>query len=88
MEYVNLTTPITQLQIVELNFYWRMNMIKVVVGLPDGNDVLIMYSGQIAHDLMLALNKTDNSVKSMHRRILEYLINDGKLVGTISGAPD
>ncbi len=38
--------------------------------------------------LLVALNKADLSVKSLQRRILERLIADGKILGTISGTPD
>ena len=38
--------------------------------------------------LMRALNKANLSTKSLHRRIMEKLIADGHLAGTISGAPE
>jgi hypothetical protein len=38
--------------------------------------------------MMISLNKVNLSVKSLHRRVIEQLINDGKLDGTISGSPD
>jgi hypothetical protein len=46
------------------------------------------YDGTTALNLMIALNKTDLSTKSLQRRILERLIADGKLIGTITGTPD
>lgn len=41
-----------------------------------------------ARSLMQTLNKADLSTKSLHRRIMEKLIADGHLVGSISGVPD
>lgn len=46
------------------------------------------YNGDEAMDIMRALNKANLSIKSLDRRILEKLIADGKIVGTISGSPD
>jgi hypothetical protein len=38
--------------------------------------------------LMVGLNKANLSIKSLQRRVLERLIADGKLSGSITGAPD
>lgn len=46
------------------------------------------YQGDEAKNLMVALNKANLSTKSLHKRILEKLINDGHLAGTISGTPE
>jgi hypothetical protein len=48
----------------------------------------IGYEGTEATNLMVALNKANLSTKSLHRRIMEKAIADGKLSGTISGVPD
>lgn len=42
----------------------------------------------IATDRMRALNRANLSTKSLHKRIMEMLINDGRLGGSISGTPD
>ena len=44
--------------------------------------------GTIATDRMRALNKANLKTKSLHRRLLEMIKNDGRLDGSISGAPD
>jgi hypothetical protein len=44
--------------------------------------------GSTAVTLMVALNKANLSVKSLQRRILERLVADGVLAGTINGSPD
>jgi len=42
----------------------------------------------IATDRMKALNTANLSTKSLLKRIMEMLINDGRLTGSISGTPD
>ena len=42
----------------------------------------------IASDRMKILNKADLSTKSLHKRVMEMLINDGRLFGSISETPD
>jgi len=39
-------------------------------------------------DLLIALNKANLSTKSLHKRVMEKLIADGLIDGTISGTPD
>lgn len=46
------------------------------------------YNGEEALTLMIALNKANLSTKSLQKRILERLIADNRLAGTISGTPD
>ena len=41
-----------------------------------------------ARAMLKALNKADLSVKSLNRRIMEKLLADGHLEGSISGTPD
>jgi hypothetical protein len=44
--------------------------------------------GTLATTLMRALNKANLSTKSLHRRIIEKLVADGRLSGSISGDPE
>ncbi len=46
------------------------------------------YAGQVATDLIRALNTANLSTKSLQKRILERLSADGLLVGTVTGTPD
>lgn len=46
------------------------------------------YKGNEAIDLIKFLNTANLSVKSLHKRILEKLSNDGLLPGTVQGTPD
>ena len=48
-----------------------------------------VYAGPTATALMVALNKINLSVKSLHKRIFEQLKADGLLnAGSTSGSPD
>lgn len=89
METVTLTTPITDYQVAKLVLDLQHAAIEILLQVPGSDStVYFLYSGGEAITLMRALNKMDLSVKSLHRRILEKLIADGKLVGVVSGAPD
>jgi len=41
-----------------------------------------------AHNLMVALNKANLTIKSLQKRILEQLTTDGLLLGTVNGTPE
>lgn len=60
-------------------------MLVDVVGVPDGRHLSFQYDNMQA--TIAALNTANLTVKSLARRILEKLVADGKLPGTISGAP-
>jgi hypothetical protein len=46
------------------------------------------YYAKEADDLIIALDKAPLNVKDLQSRVIERLLADGKLVGTISGAPE
>lgn len=92
MEQLDLTTPITSPSITNyrvtlLHLDWTGAQIQIVLTGPQGESAGFVYSGQEATDLMLVLNTANLSVKSLHKRILEKLVANGKLSGTISGTP-
>jgi hypothetical protein len=62
----------------------------VAIELRDNNNERSSYSyqGLEAETMIRTLNTANLSTKSMHKRILEKLSNDGKLPGTITGTPD
>lgn len=66
------------------------NIIEVIVW--DGSDRNTMktfeFTGQDAIDNMVALNKADLTSNSLEKRILNKLISDGFLAGSVSGTPD
>lgn len=96
-EQINLTSPIVPPTI---NFYKVVGLvlnrglasneaeIAITLAGPNGERVQFYYSGLTAFNLIVALNKMNLSVISLERRILNQLISDGKLVGTVTGTPD
>jgi len=93
MEQIDLTTPITQPSITnyrlnKLDLRWLDQHIRIELVADSGEVIEHSYDGDIARNLMIALNKMDLSVKSLQRRVMEKLIADGIISGAISGAPD
>lgn len=80
----------SQLHVMRLDLNW--GAASIVIELRDSATGIthppITYEGAIATTLMLALNVANLSTKSLHKRVLERLIADGKLAGTIAGTPD
>lgn len=93
MEKIILITPfspvpsVSELSISKLILDWDGKQIFIILR---KNDALkeILYGGDQAVNLMTVLNKANLSTKSLHKRILEQLVIDGHLAGTISGTPD
>lgn len=93
MEQIDLTNPqpapvATDYTIDRITFDWTGQNISIRLVSNNSEIISHHYTGTIAKNLMIALNKTDLSVKSLHRRVMEKLIADGVIVGTISGTPD
>lgn len=92
-ETITLTTPavpevVTLYQVVYLELDWEHARIVVKLLAPDGKRIAHNYTGLAATTLMRQLNKVDLSAMSLHRRILQRLVADGVIVGSIAGAPD
>ena len=92
MEQLDLTTPITTPSITlyrvnRLALDWPNGVINIALVDENGKETTFEYTNAEATMLMAALNTANLSIKSLHRRILEKLIADGKLDGTISGTP-
>lgn len=62
----------------------------IVIDLRDNNDqrLSFRYEGAAATDMIKFLNTANLTTKSMHKRVLEKLNNDGLLPGTVVGTPD
>lgn len=93
-EKIDLTTPFkpdpsvaTDLTITKVVLDWEGELILITLS-KNGVKKHESYKGSEATTLMALLNKANLATKSLHRRILERLIADGRLSGTISGAPD
>jgi len=93
MEQLNLTTPETKptntrYRIERLTIDWTARLLHITLVGLNGETKSYSYSGNIAETFIRILNKTDLSVKSLQRRILEWLVTDGILDGVIAGTPD
>ena len=66
-----------------LTLDWENKRIKIVLVGDKGLRKSFGYEGTTAETMMIAL-----SIKSLQKRILERLLTDGNLSGTISGTPD
>ena len=79
---------ITTYRVVYLAFDWLNPSITIGLTGANGERFNHSYSGPTATTLMVALNKANLSTISLHRRVIERLVADGVLAGTISGSPD
>lgn len=98
-EQLDLTTPIpgtaalNDYEVIGIHLNWMEAAddayIKVVLAGDNGRGrSIVLATGAAARTLMAALNKADLSANSLQRRVLQKLIDDGHLAGTISGSPD
>ena len=91
MEALTLTTPISisSYTIQYILFDWEHAKIIVVLKDQTGIESKYQYDGAPATALMVALNKANLSTSSLHKRVLQQLVADGKLTGgTVTGTPD
>ncbi len=95
MESVTLTTPEVTPAITTTDYRVSLLVLDVegahiVIHLrgTNGERHEYRYDDPDATPLLVALNKANLSVKSLQRRVLERLIADGKLAGSIAGSPD
>lgn len=90
-ERINLTVPdqarpgTSTYTLKELNFDWVQEQVVVVLRGTNGVEKTIVY--REAEAMIRQLNKANLTVKSLQRRVMEKLIADGHLIGTISGVP-
>lgn len=91
MENLTLTTPVsvTTYRVQSILLDWRASRIKIVVSDTQNDMFVCEYGGATATTLMTQLNKLDLTTNSLHKRILERLVTDGKLPpGNVTGSPD
>lgn len=94
MEQINLTSPFkadpretSVLEVDSLLLDWRGS--RIVVHLGDGRiQKRVEYSGTPATNMMITLNKANLTNNSLHKRIINQLISDGYLAGSITGSPE
>lgn len=93
-EKLDLTTPevvskiTVSYRVAFIQLDWELKKIIIYIRSDLGERRAIIYEGQQAVDYMRILNKSNFSINSMHKRILQKLSLDGELVGTVSGVPD
>lgn len=103
-EALVLTTPevrpavsTTDYRVVYLGLDWEGKQIVIRLRGTNGESRSFTYGGRLAATpearadalaMMVALNTANLSTRSLQRRILERLVADGKLTGTVSGTPD
>lgn len=91
MQLLTLTTPqsVTDYRVDKLKLDWGEAKILVVLKDTQGDSITVGYTGAEATTLMTQLNKADLSTNSLHKRILERLVTDGKISGgSVTGSPD
>jgi len=103
METISLTVPeiIPQIstsiyKIISLTFDWEQPQILITLRGEHNEIKSFIYGGSNgttadklkATNLMIALNKVNLSVKSLQRRVIEQLVLDGLIAGSVSGIPD
>lgn len=93
MEIITLATPVTTPSITtwrvsSLLLDWDAAVIAISLRGSGGERLSHTYAGAQATSLMTALNKANLTSNSLHKRVIQRLIDDGMLAGTISGSPD
>jgi len=85
-----ITAPsVTDYRVSRLLLDWDGARIAVGLKGPNGELRTEGYTGAAATNLMVTLNKANLSTTSLHKRVLNQLVADGKLpAGTVSGTPD
>lgn len=93
MEQIDLTTPITKPSVTnyrvnKLDLRWLDKHIRIELFSDTGEVLHHSYDGTEATNLMIFLNKANLSTKSLQKRVLEKLVADGVIDGSITGTPD
>jgi len=93
-ETFTLDTPVkgktvSEMTVDEVNMKWGAAILAIVLLDNLGRVTHHRYIGDEACAKMKALNKANLSTKSLHRRVLEMLVADGRIdAGTITGTSD
>lgn len=90
-EILTLTVPVVQTrntyEVKVLNLDWDAAHIHIRLLGSDGVVQVFNYDGLVATSLMTILNTANLSTNSLQKRILQKLVADGLLAGTVSGTP-
>lgn len=92
------TKTTTTYKVIFISFHWEQASIIIHLRGENGEIEIFTYGGpnpvatqgerDIALQMMIGLNKANLTTKSLHRRILERLVTDGHIAGSITGVPD
>jgi len=85
---IRLTVPVEDYEVSSLNLRFLDGLIEIEMTNTNGDRLIHLIQNPQATVLMRALNKADLSTNSLQKRIMERLVTDGVLTGTISGTPD
>jgi len=85
---IRLTVPVEDYEVSSLNLRFLEGLIEIEMTNTNGDRLVHLIQNPQATILMRALNKADLSTNSLQKRIMERLVTDGVLTGTISGVPD
>lgn len=92
-EQLDLTTPIapptrTFYRVTLLTLDWLNQSIRIGLLGSDGTEINTGYEGTLAVAFMTMLNTANLTTNSLHKRILNRLVVDGKLpTGSVTGTP-
>jgi len=83
-------------RVIVLLLDWEKALISIDLRGENGELKRFIYGGPSgtsadrtkAQNMIIALNKANLSIKSLHRRIIEQLLADGFLSGAVTGTPD
>jgi len=88
MEKLIPTTPPGEYTVYAINMNWRHGALEISLSDDMGGDFTHFITGAAATTMMNDMNKDDHSVTSLHKTVLDKLVADGIIAGTISGTPD
>lgn len=78
----------TYWRVARLDLNWNQASITIDLVGPNNERKSHQYIGATATTLMVALNKANLTSNSLQKRVLDRLVSDGVLAGTVSGSPD
>ena len=92
---VHVDPGVTRWRIAHLWLDWEGARIRIALRAWSGSafagahQLEVQYEGAVATSMMIALNKANLSTRSLHQRVLDRLLADGKIpTGTVAGTVD
>jgi len=92
---VRVDPGVTTFRVARLVFDWESALVQITLRPWSGSAFVgahrieATYEGAIATTLMIGLNKVNLTTRSLHQRVLDRLLADGKIpTGTVAGTVD